>query len=99
MKITKKQDGSTLEVALEGRLDTASAPELENDLKDILSSIRELTMDFSKVEYVSSAGLRVLLLIQRGLHFGGTMKIIHANEVVREVFEVTGISNNIPIEP
>jgi len=98
MKITKKLNDSTMEVPLEGRLDTMTAPELEKELKDSLSSIKELTLDFSGLEYISSAGLRVLLMAQRGLSYGGKMKIVHANEIVREVFEVTGFSDIMTVE-
>ena len=98
MKITKKLNGSAMEIALEGRLDTMTAPELEKELKDSLSSIKELTLDFSQLEYISSAGLRVLLMAQRGLSYGGKMKVTNVNEIVQEVFDVTGFADILTIE-
>lgn len=98
MKITKNLNGTALSIALEGRLDTITAPELEKEIKDGLGEITEITFDFAKLEYISSAGLRVLLAAQRGMKFGGTMKIVNANEVVREVFDVTGFSEIMTIE-
>ena len=98
MTITKNQNGSALEVILEGRLDTASSPELEKALEGILSGIDDLTFDFKKVDYVSSSGLRVLMMAVRNMKLGGKARVIHANEVVKEVFEVTGFSEVLPIE-
>ena len=98
MTINKTQNGADLEIALEGRLDTMTAPELEQELKQSLKGIENLTFDFSKVEYISSAGLRVLLLAQKALHGQGGMKITHANEIVMEVFEVTGFADVLTIE-
>lgn len=99
MEITKKSDGSKLTVALSGRLDTTTAPELEKDLKGSLSGINDLTLDFSALEYISSAGLRVLLSTQKAMNAAkGTMKIVGANEIVKEIFEVTGFSDILTIE-
>ena len=98
MTITKNQNGSTLEVALEGRLDTTSAPELESALGNSLSSIETLIFDFSKVEYVSSAGIRTLLVANRSLKMGGSTKIINANEIVKAVFDITGMTSILNVE-
>lgn len=98
MPITKNQNGTSLEVILEGRLDTATALELEKSLEGSLRGIEELTFDFKDVEYVSSSGLRVLLVAARSIKPGGTAKVIHANELVKEVFEITGFEEFLPIE-
>ncbi len=98
MTITKKQNGTELEIALEGRLDTVTAPELENELKSSLDGVTALTLDFSKLEYISSAGLRVLLSAYKLLYGKGTMKITNINDIVKEVFDVTGFSDILNIE-
>ena len=98
MTITKKQDGSNLEVALEGRLDTVTAPELEEELKHIPDGTESLTLDFSKLEYISSAGLRVLLSAHKAFAPKGGMKVTNVNEIVNEVFEVTGFADILTIE-
>lgn len=98
MNIIKKQTGTTMEITLDDRLDSTTAPELEKEIKDQLSSITELTVDFGGVEYISSAGIRVMLMAYRGLHHGGTMKVKNANELVREVFEVTGFSDFVTLD-
>ena len=98
MTITKKQNGTSLEIALEGRLDTMTAPELEAELSKSLDGITDLTLDFSALEYISSAGLRVLLSSHKAMMSKGGMKIVHVNDVVQEVFEVTGFSDILTIE-
>ena len=98
MTINKNVNGTTLCIALEGRLDTTTAPELENELKTSLNGITELIMDFEKLDYISSAGLRVLLSAQKTMTKQGSMKIIHVNEMVMEVFEVTGFADILTIE-
>ena len=98
MKITKTVNGSTLSIALEGRLDTTTAPELESELKSSLAGITELIMDFTNLDYISSAGLRVLLSAQKTMTKQGSMKITHVNEMVMEVFEVTGFVDILNIE-
>ena len=98
MKITKKQNGTNLEIALEGRLDTVTSPELEKELKDSLEAAETLTLDFSKLEYISSAGLRVLLSAHKTMSKKGGMKITNVNEIVKEVFEVTGFADILTIE-
>ena len=98
MKIIKNQNGGSLTIALEGRLDTSTAPELEQAIKGSLDGVTELVMDFARVDYISSAGLRVLLSAQKTMSKQGSMKVIHVNEMVMEVFEVTGFSDILTIE-
>ena len=97
MTINKTQNGNSLTVAIEGRLDTTTAPQLEAELKASLDGITELTMDLSTLEYISSAGLRVLLSTQKIMNKQGEMKVAGANETVMEVFEVTGFSDILNI--
>ncbi|MDO5485346.1 MAG: STAS domain-containing protein [Lachnospiraceae bacterium] len=98
LNIEKKTDGSSLNIALEGRLDTMTSPQLEETLKDSLDGVTSLIMDFEKLEYISSAGLRVLLSAQKIMNKQGEMKLIHVNEVINEIFEVTGFSDILTIE-
>ena len=98
MIINKKQDGSALVVALEGRLDTTTAPELEQELKNSLDGVTDLTLDLAKLDYISSAGLRVLLLAHKTMMKQGQMKVTNASEIVKEVFEVTGFCDILNIE-
>lgn len=98
MTINKKQNGSTLTVALEGRLDTTTAPQLESEIRQSLDGVKTLIMDFEKLDYISSAGLRVLLSTHKIMNKVGEMKITHVNETVSEVFEVTGFSDILNIE-
>lgn len=98
MNITKNQNGNALVIALEGRLDTTTAPELEKVLKESLNGITELTIDLSKLDYVSSAGLRVLLSAQKMMSKQGSMKVVHVSDLVMEVFEVTGFTDILTIE-
>lgn len=98
MTITKQQNGTSLEIALEGRLDTMTAPELETELKTALGGVTNLVLDCEKLDYISSAGLRVLLSAHKVMSGKGGMKLIHVNEVVQEVFEVTGFSDILTIE-
>lgn len=98
MKITKELNGTTLNIALEGRLDTTTAPDLEKELKGGLDGVTELVLDFSKLDYISSAGLRVLLSAHKTMSGKGGMKVTNVNEIVQEVFEVTGFSDILTIE-
>ena len=98
MTITKKQNGTALEIALEGRLDTMTAPELEAALNESVDGAESLTMDFSKLEYISSAGLRVLLSAHKAMTAKGGMKVTNVNEIVQEVFDVTGFADILTIE-
>ena len=98
MTITKNQNGTELEIALEGRLDTMTAPELEAELSADLDNVESLTLDFSKLDYISSAGLRVLLSAHKRMSGKGGMKVTNVNEIVQEVFEVTGFADILTIE-
>ncbi len=98
LNITKQIDGTNATVILEGRLDTTTAPQLESELKSILDSTTELVFDFEKLEYISSAGLRVLLSAQKAMTKQGSMKLIHVSDEVNEIFEVTGFSDILTIE-
>ena len=98
MIINKKQDGSALVVALEGRLDTTTAPELEQELKNSLDGVTDLTLDLAKLDYISSAGLRVLLSAHKTMMKQGQMKVTNASEIVKEVFDVTGFCDILKIE-
>ena len=98
MIINKKLNGTALEIALEGRLDTMTAPELEAELSQSMEGADSLTLDFSKLEYISSAGLRVLLSAHKAMSGKGGMKVTNVNEIVREVFEVTGFADILTIE-
>ncbi len=98
MTITANQKDKALEIALEGRLDTMTAPELESELNKSLPGAETLTLDFSKLDYISSAGLRVLLSAHKNMSAKGGMKIKNVNEIVREVFDVTGFSDILTIE-
>jgi len=97
MTISKEKNGSNLTVAVEGRLDTVTAPQLEKELKEELESAQALTLDFGKLEYISSAGLRVLLSAHKAMAGKGGLTIVGANEIVREVFDVTGFSDILNI--
>ena len=98
MTIHQEKNGNALTVALEGRLDTMTAPELEETLKEALTGVEALTFDFEKLDYISSAGLRVLLAAQKAMNRQGTMKVTHVNEIISEIFEVTGFSDILTIE-
>lgn len=98
MTIRQTKNENALTVALEGRLDTMTAPELEAALKDALEGVTELTFDLEKLEYISSAGLRVLLSAQKTMNRQGSMKVLHPNEIIAEIFEVTGFTDILTIE-
>lgn len=98
MKITKNLNGTALEIVLEGRLDTVTAPDLEKELGQSLEGVTDLTLDFSRLDYISSAGLRVLLSAHKTMSAKGSMKVTHVSEIVREVFEVTGFADILTIE-
>ena len=98
MNITKSMNGSTLNIALEGRLDTVTAPDLEQELKGSMDSAEALVLDFAKLDYISSAGLRVLLSAHKVMSKKGGMKVVNVNEIVNEVFDVTGFADILDIE-
>lgn len=98
LNIQKTVENNAASLSLEGRLDTVSAPELEKVLQEILPDLNELTLDFTKLDYISSAGLRVLLSAQKTMNKQGNMKVAHVNETILEIFEVTGFSDILTIE-
>ncbi len=98
MTINKISEGEKLTLALAGRLDTNSSPALEAELKQSVSGVKELIFDFSEVEYISSAGLRILLAAQKVMNRQGSMKLIGVSADVMEVFEITGFSDILTIE-
>ena len=99
MTISKKMDGDKMVMALEDRLDTTTAPQLDNEFKVCLYEVKELVLDREKLEYLSSAGLRVLLAAQKQMQKqGGEMVIVNVNETIMEVFEVTGFVDIITIK-
>ena len=98
MTITKAQTENGLQYSLEGRLDTMTAPELEAEINKDLPGADSLVLDFGKLEYISSAGLRVLLSAHKQLCAKGGLKIVHGNDIVQEVFEVTGFADILTIE-
>ena len=98
MTINKIENGKELTIELEGRLDTTTSPELEKEMSESLDGIEALTLDLEKLDYISSAGLRVLLSAQKVMNRQGKMKVIHVNEIIMEIFEVTGFSDILTIE-
>ena len=98
MKIDKIQNGTELTFALEGRLDTTTAPQLEMEVNSSLGDVTKLVFDFANLEYISSAGLRLLLSAQKTMNKQGEMSIKNVNETIQEVFEVTGFADILTIE-
>lgn len=98
MIIQKTVNGTTLAMKLEGRLDTTTSPKLEEELRGSVDGITSLVIDFEKLEYISSAGLRVLLSMQKIMNKQGQMLLKNVSETVMEVFEVTGFSEFLNIE-
>lgn len=98
MKGTRNLNGTELEIALKGRLDAVSAPELEREMQESLNGVTQLTFDLEKLNYISSAGLRVLLSAKLLLGEERTMKVKNVNEVVRDVFDAAGFSSLFSIE-
>jgi anti-sigma B factor antagonist len=98
MTIEKAQDGSKLTLTLNGRLDTTTAPRLEAELKHSINDIETLILDFTGLEYLSSAGLRVLLAAQKVMNKQGEMIVMHVNETIAEIFEITGFADILTIQ-
>ena len=98
MKYDIKRDGGKMLITVEGRMDALAMPDLQNDVKPGLADVSAITLDFSRVEYISSAGLRTMLWIFRNMKMGGTMKVINANAITRQVFTVTGFNEIFTIE-
>ena len=98
MEIKKTLEGGKLTVAISGRLDTTTAPELEEALKESMDGISELVIDFTETEYISSAGLRVLLSAEKTMNKQGSMIVTGVNDVIMEIFEVTGFVDILDIQ-
>ncbi len=98
MTIKTEKNDSALTVFVEGRLDTNTAPELDETLRSSLEGITDLSLDLEKLEYLSSAGLRVLLSAQKTMNKQGTMVVKNVNETIMEIFEVTGFSDILTIQ-
>ena len=98
MEIKKVKNGAELNLAVEGRLDTTTAPQLEAELKQSINGVETLVLDFANLEYLSSAGLRVLLAAQKVMNKQGEMIIRNVNETIAEIFEITGFSDILTIE-
>lgn len=98
MRLEKQKNGSVLKVLIEGRIDTNTAVEFGTSINDSLDDIKELILDFQKVEYLSSIGLRVILEFQKRMNEQGAMKIINVPASVMEIFEMTGFTNILVIE-
>lgn len=98
MKITQNREAEKLTLAIEGRLDTTTAPEFDKTINESLDKVTELVLDMSNLEYVSSAGLRVILKAQKIMSRLGNMKLTGVNESIMEVFEITGFVDILTIE-
>ena len=98
LNTTKTIEDGVIRFALEGRLDTVTSPDFEAEIKDSLSDAKNLVLDFEKLDYISSAGLRVLLAAQKIIGGDGQMKLINVNETIMEICEVTGFTDILTIE-
>ena len=98
LNIVKKQDGDTLTVKLDGRLDTNTAPDFQTEMEPLLNDISKLVMDFEKLDYISSAGLRVLLTFEQEMEEQEkTLELTHVNDIIHDVFDVTGFLDILTI--
>ena len=98
MTIDVKKDGEQLVIAPEGRIDTVTAPEFSKAIDDNIEGVKELTINLEKLEYISSAGLRVLLTTQKNMSKIGSMKLTHVGDVIMDVFNITGFVDILTIE-
>lgn len=98
MTIDKKRDNEDLTIKVSGRLDTITAPELESSMKDEFNGLKNLVFDFSDLEYLSSAGLRIILSCQKTMNSQGSMVVKNINDTIREIFDITGFSSILTIE-
>ena len=98
MNIQKNLNGQSATLVVDGRLDTQTAPELEKELDSVVGGLKELTFDMTGLEYVSSAGLRVILKAQKIMNTQGSMKLIGVNDSIMEVFDITGFLDILTIE-
>ena len=97
LSVKKNIEGQKAVFSLEGRLDTVTSPDFEKELKEVLDGLTELTLDFEKLEYISSAGLRVLLAAQKVMNKQGSMQVVNVNESIMDIFDVTGLSDILQI--
>ncbi|MGN0180458.1 MAG: STAS domain-containing protein [Monoglobaceae bacterium] len=98
MNIEKKAENGNVTLKIEGRLDTTTAPELERALDEVLEGAKELVFDMNGLEYISSAGLRVILKAQKVMNTQGSMKLTGVNDSIMEVFDITGFLDILTIE-
>jgi len=98
LNLNKTVEGTKVKFDLEGRLDTITSPELEEAIQESVTDATELVLDFEKLEYISSSGLRVLLAAQKIMSKQGSMVVTNVNETIQEIFEVTGFSDILTIE-
>ena len=98
MTIEKVLNGENAKIIVAGRLDTQTAPELEKEVDAVIGDLKELTFDMAGLEYVSSAGLRVILKAQKIMNTKGAMKLINVNDSIMEVFDITGFLDILTIE-
>ena len=98
LNIVKKQDGDTLTIKLDGRLDTNTAPDFQTEMEPLLNDISKLVLDFEKLDYISSAGLRVLLTFEQEMEEQEkTLELTHVNDIIHDVFDVTGFLDILTI--
>lgn len=98
MTVEKITNGDSLTLRVEGRVDTTNAKEFEEIITNSLDGVKKLIMDFESLEYISSAGLRVMLMAIKKMKKQGSMAVTNANEMVKEIFEVTGFSDLVEVE-
>ena len=98
LSISKKIDGAGVCLALSGRLDTVSAPELEAVLDEVLPDAKDLTFDLAGLEFIASSGLRLILRAQKAMNPQGSMRLVHVNDAVMEIFDITGFMDFLVIE-
>ena len=98
LKIDKTVEGNRIVFALEGKLDTLTSPDLDEQVQASLNDVKELVFDFGNLRYISSAGLRVILKTQQDLPEGGELKIVRVDPVIMDIFDATGFSEILNIE-
>lgn len=98
MNINKKVDGTKMVITLDGRLDTSTAPELEAELKSSLEGITSLVLDFKDLQYISSAGLRTVLMAKKAIGSSGNLVLTNVNKSIMEVLEITGFQDILNIQ-
>ena len=98
LNINKNSEGEKLTIRLGGRLDTTTSPMLEKEYDESLKGVKELVFDFAELEYISSAGLRVLLAAQKIMNKQGSMVIANTSDEIKEIFDVTGFSDILTLE-